>query len=177
MTAPDRRQSTCRGRHSASPHSRVHRARPDVDTAQVRTNTAPAGGTKRAFHAKIGRIATRGEHGWPTGCTAARHAAWACSRGRGARLDAVRSNPAQFRSSRAREKTGGRSGEARWGGRVEILRYVFECPRRSIGCWEVGWKAVSPREELALSRSARRTAPPSPPCAAHLRASRVYNCL
>ena len=77
--------------------------------------TAPAGRTKRAFHAKSGRIATRGEHGWPAGCAAARHAAWACSRGRGARLDAVRSNPAQFRSPRRGEKTGGWSREAGWG--------------------------------------------------------------
>ena len=93
---------------------------------------------------------------------AARHAARARSGVRTARPDAVRLNPAPFRSPRAREKTGGRSREVGCVDRVKILRYVFECPRRSIGWWEVGWKVSSPREELALPRSARRTAPPCP---------------
>ena len=60
-----------------------------------------------------------------------------------------------------RKRAGG-AGRPGGGGRVKKLKYVFECRKRSIGWWEAGWKVSSPREELALPRSARRTAPPCP---------------
>ena len=150
-------------RHTACAHSGVRRARPYIEIrapTQLRPSSRAAKTTKTRETTQSRDAATAASR-LPRR-PAARHAARARSGVRTARPDAVRLNPAPFRSPRAREKTGGRSREVGCVDRVKILRYVFECPRRSIGWWEVGWKVSSPREELALPRSARRTAPPCP---------------